>query len=103
MGIPLGLFRGVASLLLFALTVPLAWGTIWLVQRIAGLKAAQLPAGIAVASAAALLADGVALSWVPSFYGSDAATLLPAAAWLLWGAGLCLTAASIQGRVRRHA
>ncbi len=93
---PAGLFAGAASAALFALTIPSAWLLIWICKRAAGLGTGQIVAGIALASAAALFCDGVALTWSPSLYGGDRAALLPAAAWLLWGVGTCLTSALIS-------
>ena len=94
-GGPAGLFAGAARVALFALTIPGAALLIWICQRAAGLEKSQIVAGVAVASAAALFCDGIAFTWVSSLYGDDGATLLAAAAWLLWGVGACLTLALI--------
>lgn len=87
-----GLFgSAAASVLLFIAAIPLAWPMIWLCRHTAGLTPEQVVPGVAVASAAALLCDGVALTWAPSLYGPDAASILPVVAWLLWGVGVILT------------
>lgn len=83
--------RGVATALLFAAAAPIAWATIWVTGRVASLRPDQLVAGAALASAAAMFCDGVALTW-SSLYGSGT-DLVPAAAWLLWGVAAILTAA----------
>lgn len=64
-GIPAGFFGGAAGALLFALTVPAALLLIWTCKRMAALRTDQLVAGVAVASAAALFCDGIALTWAP--------------------------------------
>ena len=97
--IPTGLFgSAAASALLFAAAFPLAWLMIRLCQRIAALTPGQIVPGVAVASAAALPCDGVALTWVPGLYGADAASVLPAAAWLFWGVGVILALALVMAR-----
>jgi len=84
------------SVLLFAACVPSGWLMVRLCQRAAALKPEQLVPGVAIASAAALPCDGVALTWAPQLYGADAASILPAAAWLFWGAGVCLALAFVM-------
>ncbi len=66
-----------------------------LCTRVAALAPGQIVPGVVVASAAALPCDGVALTWTPGLYGPDAASILPAAAWLFWGVGLCLALALV--------
>lgn len=85
--------RGVATALLFAAAAPIAWVSIWATQRVAALRPDQLVAGAALASAAAMFCDGIALTW-SSLYGPGT-DLVPAAAWLLWGVAAILTAAFV--------
>ncbi len=85
--------RGIATSLLFAAALPIAWVTIWVTRRVASLGPNQLVAASALASAAAMLCDGIALTW-SSLYGSGT-DLVPAAAWLLWGVGAILVAAFV--------
>jgi len=92
--IPTGLFgNAAASALLFAAAFPLAWLMIRLCRRVAALSPGQVVPGVVVASAAALSCDGLALTWAPNLYGPDAASILPAAAWLFWGVGVSLALA----------
>ena len=84
------------SPLLFAAAVPGAWLLVQLCRQTAALTSEQLLPGVAVASMTALLCDGTALTWAPRLYGGDAASILPAAAWLFWGAGLCLALAFVM-------
>ena len=90
--------RGLATALLFAAAAPIAWALIWVTQRVASLRPDQLVAGAALASAAAMFCDGVALTW-SSLYGSGT-DLVPAAAWLLWGVAAIIIAAFAVAR--RH-
>lgn len=83
--------RGAATALLFAAAALIAWATVWAKQRVASLRPDQLVAGAALASAAAMFCDGIALTW-SSLYGSGT-DLVPAAAWLLWGVAAILIAA----------
>lgn len=86
--IPLGALEGTARYVVYALTIP---GTVPFVlglTRIAGLSTAQLVPGYSLATAAALLCDGMAVAWVPVLYGASADHVRLAAAAILWGAGV---------------
>ncbi|PAX07071.1 hypothetical protein CKY28_13555 [Sphingomonas lenta] len=89
--------RDVGTILLFAATLPLAWASVRVAERIAALAPDQLLPGVALASAAAMLCDGVGLIWWGLYGDGDR---LPGAAWLLWGVGLILFAAFLDGRRR---
>ena len=91
--LPAGLYGGGPGVLLFAATLPLAWGSIRLAERVAGLRPAQVVPGTAFACAVAMLCDGVALTWAPGVYGGASARLALGAAWLLFGVGAILVAA----------
>jgi hypothetical protein len=98
-GAPAGLFEGAAAPAVFALAVPGLWAAVWITRRAARLGRAQLVEGVAVATAAALVCDGVALRWAPWIYGSaDGSGLLPGAAWILWGAGVGILIAVAEAR-----
>jgi hypothetical protein len=99
-GLPAGLYGGGPGALLFAATVPLAWGSVWLAARVAGLRPAQVVPGTAFACAVAMLCDGVALTWAPGVYGGASAGLALGAAWLLFGVGAILVAALLTASRR---
>jgi hypothetical protein len=98
-GTPAGLFDGAAAPVLFALAVPGLWAAVRVTRRAARLRRGQLVEGVAAATAAALVCDGVALRWAPWIYGSaDGSGLLPGAAWILWGAGVGILIAVAEAR-----
>jgi hypothetical protein len=93
---PLGLFGGgPGTMILFAMTVPLARFSVEVAKRIARLSSEQLLPGLAVPSAAAMLCDGIGLIWWPIYGDGDR---LAGAAWILWGVGLILFAAFFSAR-----
>ncbi len=80
----------------YALTIPSGWVSVWLMRWAADLQPAQILAAVTVGSAAATLADGVALSWTRSLYGPTPELVLPGAALILWGAGWVFVAAYLE-------
>jgi hypothetical protein len=94
---PAGWFGGLGSLTLFVAAVPGLWVALLVIRRAAGLSAAQLFPGISVATMAATLCDGVAITWAPWLYGGVTPGLAPAAAWILWGAGVGMLIALVIG------
>ncbi len=93
---PYGLWDGgVGTMMLFAFTVPVALLSVKVAKRVAGLAPDQVLPGVAIASAAAMLCDGIGLVWWSIYGESDR---LPGAAWLLWGVGMILFAAFFHAR-----
>lgn len=86
---PLGVFDGPARVVLYALTVPGTWPFVILTQRLVRLAPAQIVPGVALVTAAALLADSIVFAWFPWIYGADAYHRDCAAA-VFWGAGVGL-------------
>jgi hypothetical protein len=89
--------RGVLTVLLFSTGLPNAWLTVWLTRRLASLSPHQLVPATAIACAAAMLCDGMALTWT-TLYGPETKDLVPAAALLLWGVAHILIAAFVTAR-----
>lgn len=87
LGRPLGLFEGYMPALYVA-TIPIMFATIWVVRRIAGLTAAQYPAGVALATAAAIACDGLVIAFAPGLYGGPGESLALGAAWILWAGAI---------------
>jgi hypothetical protein len=98
---PAGWFGGLGSLVLFLAALPGLWAAAVLVRRLAGLAPAQIFPGISVATMAALLCDGLAITWTPGLYGGPGPGLAPAAAWILWGAGAGMLIALIMEQRER--
>jgi len=86
--------RGTWTVLLFAAALPNAWLTMWATQRLLSLRADQLVPAAALAAAAAMFCDGVALTWT-TLYGPETKDLVSAAALLLWGVAAILVAAFV--------
>lgn len=89
--------RGVWTVLLFLAAVPSAVVSVWVTRRLASLSAGQIAPGTAVACGAAMLCDGVALTWTP-LYGLEARDLVLVAALLLWGVAAILFVAFVAAR-----
>ena len=89
--------RGAWTVLLFVAALPNAWLTVWLTRRLVALQPRQLVPGVAVSCAAAMLCDGIALTWT-TLYGPEDKDLVPVAAFLLWGVALILLAAFAASR-----
>lgn len=96
---PLGVFSGGAlTVLAFAGGVAFNWPTLWLVERLGGLRRQQIVAGMALGSGVAVMCDGLAITWAPWLYGGVSEDLSRAAAWLLWTVGVGLVLAFIFER-----
>ena len=91
-GAPLGMFAVAFSLPLLLGTLPLVWLSVRLVGRVAGSDMHPVQS-VALATAPALLLDGVVLTWVPWLYCADDAAQRATGAWLLWFVGASLALA----------
>ncbi|GAK44172.1 (2Fe-2S)-binding domain protein [Tepidicaulis marinus] len=87
---PLGIYEGMNTALLYALIIPGTVPFLFVVKKIAGLGDDQFALGIAVATAAATLLDGLALAFTPALYGTSVDQTAGAGAAILWGAGVGL-------------
>ena len=97
--IPFEVFAGGAlTVLVFAAGIAINVPTIWLVQRLGGLRREQTVYGMALGSAVAIICDGVAITWAPWLYGGITPDLHRAGAWLLWTSGFGLLGAFIAQR-----
>lgn len=98
LGGPAGFFGPTGSLLLFAVGIPISWGSVFLTRRIARLQPGQTLPAIAIGLIAATFADGIVLTWFRDLYGADPAVVGYGAAWILWGVGLFLLIAYLEDR-----
>jgi len=55
----------------YLLVVPGTYPFVLIIRRVAGLRVNQTSNGISVATAAALLIDGVAFAWFPDLYSEN--------------------------------
>lgn len=89
-GAPAGFFGPTASVLAFALGIPICWLSVLFIKNVARLAVGQTVPGIAIGLVAATLCDGVGLTWGNGLYGSDPVMTTFGAAWILWGVGFFL-------------
>ena len=82
----------------FVTSLPVGWISVWIAQRCAFLSREQLPTGIIVCGATAMMIDGAVLHWAPHVYGLDEITVRLGAAWLLWGYGVAFGIAYLISR-----
>ncbi len=90
---PFGLFAPLMAPILLAATLPLAWLTVRLANRLGGLPLSRLMETVTLVSVPALLLDGIGLSFIPTFYSVNPTEQRVAAAWLLWFVGVSLAIA----------
>jgi hypothetical protein len=82
---------GLANIILFAASAPVALALAELVRRLAPKGQSSVAAALLVTPA--LLLDGLALTWTPGLYGNAAGGPHNGSTWLLYGVGLILAAA----------
>ncbi|WP_102127142.1 DUF5367 family protein [Deinococcus planocerae] len=91
--------QGSAALpLVFVLSLPVAWAFLWVGLTLSGARGAAVLPAVVVMSFTAMLLDGLALTFFPALYGLPPASLLLAAAWLLWGVALTQVIAFVWPR-----
>mmetsp|Transcript_11502 Transcript_11502/g.19710 ORF Transcript_11502/g.19710 Transcript_11502/m.19710 type:complete len:289 (-) Transcript_11502:163-1029(-) len=93
------IFGHVKSLLTFLLTIPLAWFCVTFVSKVSSLTDEQLVSGIGIGLSVAMLADSVALTWIPWLYGQNPSHVVKGEAWLLFGVSM-FTLASLYEKWR---
>jgi hypothetical protein len=87
-------FNGNPWLLLwFGASIPIAWVLVKTGATIGKVEGTEVLTATVLMSITALLLDGIGLTWFPNWYGIAPTQLLVAAAWLLWGVGVCLAIA----------
>ena len=96
--VPASITDSVTGALTFVTSLPAGWLSVWITRRWASLTQVQLPAGILISGATAMMIDGVLLHWAPQVYGEADATVRLGAAWLLWGYGIAFGIAYLMSR-----
>ncbi|QQS11007.1 MAG: hypothetical protein IPK81_15470 [Rhodospirillales bacterium] len=98
---PMGVYEGLARIVLYALVVPGTVPLILVARRAAKLEPDRIALGVAVMTAVATLLDGVALAWFPALYGADLPQVAGAGAVILWGGGVGLALGCVMNRTTR--
>lgn len=84
----MGIYQDPLRALVYLIVIPGTFPFVLMLERLAGLARLQVFNGVAVATMAAILLDGVAQAWLPSLYGDSAELLAGAGAIILWGGGV---------------
>ncbi len=95
---PMGALEGSMRTVTYAIVIPATVPFIFLVRKLAKLRPDQLFTGIGVATATALITDGIVIAYFPSVYGGTLPHITNCAAIILWGAGVGMLLASIFNR-----
>jgi hypothetical protein len=91
-----GFFGQFASLITFAVAVPVCWLSVWLTIRLARLTPNQIVPGISLGLGVATLLDGLAITWASKLYGTHPQQISLGAAWILFGVGLFIASAFVE-------
>ena len=83
-------FEGSNRALLYAAVVVGTVPFIPMIRIIAGLPYDKVDIGVTLATATAMLFDGIALAWFPGLYGTTAFHVANSGAAILWGAGVAV-------------
>ena len=95
-GTPWGVFQGLRFAVLIVATIPLTWLVIRRLRVLAALRPDQVLPGTVVATAAATLADAVAVAGFPGLYADEPAAVLAGLVWVFWGVACALGLAAWQ-------
>jgi hypothetical protein len=90
---------GLLHSLVLGFAAALAYPTIWIGSRLAGIAMDRMLGPTVLFTATATLADGLAVTFAPQIYGGPGPDLAYAAGTILFGVGaLLVLAAVLQGR-----
>lgn len=95
---PMGALNGSTRFVLYVVTIVGTVPFVWLTQKMVKLPANRIGIGYSLATATALLLDGVAVAWFPALYGDDPAQVTNSAAAILWGAGVGMVLAFLMNK-----
>lgn len=97
----MGWFDGTSRVLVYAAIIPGTVPVILLLRWLARLASDQIALASAVATAAAVMLDGIALAWFPGLYGTGDAQLAASGAVILWGGAVAIGLGCWFNRVPR--
>ncbi len=95
---PLGIYEGGWRLFLYAAIIPGTYPFVVMTRKIVRLEYHQIGLGYSLATAAAVLCDGIALAWFPVLYGTAPELIAGAGAVILWGAGVGMVLGFVMNR-----
>ncbi len=95
---PMGVFDGMNRVILYAAIWPGTVPFVFLAMKIARLSRSQIGIAYSIATAAAMLCDGVALAWFPALYGTKVEYIAASGAVILWGAGVGIILACLWNK-----
>lgn len=95
---PMGALEGTARAVTYAFVILGTLPCVILTRQLVQLRHNQVVIGIAVATATALLVDGVVVAWFPFVYSAEIRHVANCAAAILWGAGVALALGFIMNK-----
>jgi hypothetical protein len=95
---PLGAIEGGMRAVTYLLVIPGTLPFVLLVRKLVRLRPSQLFTGIGVATATALIIDGIVIAWFPQIYGGSLPHVTNCAAIILWGAGVGMVLAFLLNK-----
>ena len=96
---PTGIFQNdTYMVLLYLAVIPGTLPFVFIVMWVSALGRERIALGYSVATAAAMLCDGIALHFFPGLYGTTSAQLAVSGELILWGAGVGIVLACLVNR-----
>jgi hypothetical protein len=95
----MGWFDGGARILVYAAVIPGTVPVILLLRRAAQTGSEHIALASAIATAAAIMLDGIALAWFPALYGPGVAQTAASGAVILWGGFAAIMLGCLFNRV----
>lgn len=93
-----GAFDGLNRILLYAALIPGTLPVILLIRQVARLAPGEVALGSAIATAAAIACDGVALVVYPDLYGPGVEQTAASGAVILWGGAVAIALGCLLNR-----
>jgi hypothetical protein len=98
-----GWYAGTARWIVYAALIPGTLPVLLLLRALAGLRSDQMALASAIATAAAITLDSVAMVLVPELYAANSNNLASAGASILWGGAVAIFLGCWLNRVQPSA
>jgi hypothetical protein len=95
---PTSALQGGMRVLTYLLVIPGTVPFVLIGRKLTKLVAGQVVPAMTIATATALLLDGMAVAWIPWLYGTTESHVLAGAAVILWGGGVGLVLGFVYDR-----